>query len=62
MFCKYCGRQLKEGEVCTCRQPKENPVPEKEKKSKKNQRDNIKQQTIKTKYNKWDKTITEERN
>lgn len=34
MFCKYCGRQLKEGEVCTCRQPKENPVPEKGKKPK----------------------------
>lgn len=21
MFCKYCGRQIKEGEVCICRQP-----------------------------------------
>lgn len=20
MFCKYCGREIKEGEICTCRQ------------------------------------------
>ncbi|MGN0400414.1 MAG: YARHG domain-containing protein [Blautia sp.] len=40
MFCKYCGRQLKEGEVCTCRQPKEKPVPKKNepKKMKKQQK------------------------
>ena len=22
MFCRYCGRQLKEGEVCNCRESK----------------------------------------
>ena len=20
MFCKYCGKEIKEGEICTCRQ------------------------------------------
>lgn len=26
-FCTKCGRQLQEGEVCTCQQPAQNPVP-----------------------------------
>lgn len=25
-FCKYCGRQLQDGEVCTCQQPQQAPV------------------------------------